>query len=447
MKKLYAKIEKVDEQGDGTIMVYGYASSGEEDSQGEVVSPDAMKAALPDYMKFANIREMHQPSAVGKAKEAEVQEDGRTWIGAHVVDPIAVKKVQTGVYSGFSIGGKVTKRDEKNAAVITGLRLSEISLVDRPANPEAVVTVWKMDEPNPEAAVDELAALLDKGEITPAELVAMAKAHIDAAKAPSNEETKPEVAPEPEAKKAEPEPEVKKGMYGLSRFGDILAGIASLCADTQWEADYEKDGSPLPAQLRDWIAAGIAIYRTMAEEETNELIASLQAQGSGGSAVTMSEKGGDVQKAGARFSKATKAALASVHKMIRECDKGMGALGYEKDDDGDDTSMSDKPEDVQKGDPEPKPSEDVTKLSEQVTSLGDQLRKAMDRIAQLEKQPAAPKGALRVVDKSDDIAGLNNESTPSIEPVRKADGSIDEVATLVKASQMGQHQARQQRMP
>jgi hypothetical protein len=44
---------------------------------------------------------------------------------------------------GFSIGGRVTQRDPANRKIITGLELSEISLVDRPANPEAVIDLYK----------------------------------------------------------------------------------------------------------------------------------------------------------------------------------------------------------------------------------------------------------------------------------------------------------------
>lgn len=143
--KLYAEITKTEAQDDGTIKVWGYASSASVDSDGETITAEAMKAAIPDYMKFGAVREMHGKSAAGTAIEARVEDDGRTFFGAHVVDPIAVKKVQTGVYKGFSIGGRVTARDDLNKSVIKGLNLVEISLVDRPANPDAVFTCYKAD--------------------------------------------------------------------------------------------------------------------------------------------------------------------------------------------------------------------------------------------------------------------------------------------------------------
>src|SRR5207248_11246668 len=64
-------------------------------------------------------------------------------LGARIVDAEAWEKVTAGVYKGFSIGGHVTGRDPADRKVITGLALTEISIVDRPANPEAVFDCWK----------------------------------------------------------------------------------------------------------------------------------------------------------------------------------------------------------------------------------------------------------------------------------------------------------------
>lgn len=141
--RLYGAIQKVEPQDDGTVRVHGIAASEAVDDQGEIVRAEAMRGAVPDYMRFPALREMHQLSAAGTTLEAEVCEDGTTRIVAHVVDPIAVAKVKSGVYRGFSIGGRVTQREPGNPKAITGLVLNEISLVDRPANPEAVFDCWK----------------------------------------------------------------------------------------------------------------------------------------------------------------------------------------------------------------------------------------------------------------------------------------------------------------
>ena len=140
---IYGQLTKVEALDDGSIRVHGVASTGARDGAGEVVRPDAMRAALPAYMAFGAIREMHQPRAAGAALSAEVGEDGITRLAAHVVDPVAVSKVKAGVYKGLSIGGKVLARDPDDPTVITALRLDEVSLVDRPCNPEAVIDLWK----------------------------------------------------------------------------------------------------------------------------------------------------------------------------------------------------------------------------------------------------------------------------------------------------------------
>src|SRR5580704_12377728 len=96
--RFYAPLAKVDAEQQ---MVWGYASTEAEDDQGEIITRDALAAALGEYMKFANIREMHQMSAVGVAEEAGVDQKG-LYLGARIVDPRAWDKVKAGVYKGFS---------------------------------------------------------------------------------------------------------------------------------------------------------------------------------------------------------------------------------------------------------------------------------------------------------------------------------------------------------
>jgi len=137
--RIFVPLEKCDAE---KRLAIGYASTPALDSQGEIVKREAVEAALPDYMRFANVREMHQPSAVGVAQEAGVDARG-LHIAAKVVDDDAWEKVKQGVYKGFSIGGRVTSRDPADHRIITGIELIEISLVDRPANPEAIIDVYK----------------------------------------------------------------------------------------------------------------------------------------------------------------------------------------------------------------------------------------------------------------------------------------------------------------
>ena len=142
----YASILKYDENVDGTLMVYGNATDDSLDLDQQICDPAWLEKAMPDWFTSGgNIREMHGPSAAGVAKEYE-NKNGKHIIGVHVVDPLAVKKVKTQVYRGFSVGIKAPRvvRDNKaaNGRIIDG-SIIEVSLVDRPANPNAKLILAK----------------------------------------------------------------------------------------------------------------------------------------------------------------------------------------------------------------------------------------------------------------------------------------------------------------
>jgi hypothetical protein len=148
----YASIVKYDKNDDGTLMVYGNATDDTLDLDSQICDPTWLDSAMPAWFKSGgNVREMHGPSAAGVAKEYEVKA-GQHWIGVHVVDPIAVKKVENRVYQGFSIGIKSPRvvRDSKaaNGRIIDG-QIIEVSLVDRPANPSAKLILAKSVDGEP----------------------------------------------------------------------------------------------------------------------------------------------------------------------------------------------------------------------------------------------------------------------------------------------------------
>ena len=144
-------------------IVIGIGTSEAIDGQDEIVDSGAIRNALEDFMKWANLREMHDNRAAGVVLKAEPL-DGEVEVspGVKVLNPLRVEakvvddqawlKVKTGVYKGFSIGGKVLNwvmeklLDGKWVRRITELLLTEISLVDRPANQDARIILWKRDE-------------------------------------------------------------------------------------------------------------------------------------------------------------------------------------------------------------------------------------------------------------------------------------------------------------
>jgi hypothetical protein len=154
------KFYKIESINDEERIVYGIATSevpdnerGEMNGQlyeGDIISLDAIRAALPDYLEWANIREMHQPSAVGTVIGAEIK-DGALYLTAKIIDNIAWEKVKAGVYRGFSIGGEILRAalveiGGKLYRKIEELIFYETSLVDRPANGSAKILLWKVDK-------------------------------------------------------------------------------------------------------------------------------------------------------------------------------------------------------------------------------------------------------------------------------------------------------------
>lgn len=362
---IYASFTKSDEE---TRMVYGYASTEALDSQGECVSREAIADALPDYMKFANIREMHTNSAVGKTHEATVDDNG-LFIGVKVVDESAWQKVKEGVYNGFSIGGK---KITKIGNTITKMKLSEISLVDRPANPEAVFQMFKGEDMADEI-IDEVI----------------------------NE------VPAVEVEKSDNEVDVKKGLYSVAWLADIIQQLSCLQEDSEYEREWEEDNSTLPEELKAQIKALGGILSSMVAEEVAEIVN----ESEGDETIEISEAiadvaksdevNNDIAKAGATLSKANRDNLSSI---IALCNKMMG---------DEDTTKSDEGDDLAKG-------EDIAKAFEIVK---DDLAKAHDRIKELEAMPEAPKGSLMAISKSDDgdvVSSKEAEPLTALEAMKKA---------------------------
>lgn len=188
----YFGIEKADRNPDGTLTVFGKATDDSLDIDQQICDADWLDRAMPHWFKSGgNIREQHSNIAAGVAKEYEVKGDGH-YITALVVDPISVKKVETGVLKGFSVGIKNPRvvRDNKaaNGRIIDG-QIVEVSLVDRPANPncqlvlaksadgnDVVVQVEELHETN-EAHEDNLLQSIatKEQEMTAAELIEASK--------------------------------------------------------------------------------------------------------------------------------------------------------------------------------------------------------------------------------------------------------------------------------
>jgi hypothetical protein len=141
-------------------IVSGFATLDNLDKQADIVTTDASIKAFKSFR--GNIREMHQPSAVGKMvsfKEDKYfdPEAKKFYSGVFVSAYIskgaqdAWEKVLDGTYTGFSIGGKMNKWDDgydekmdTQIRIIKDYDLVELSLVDNPANQFAnIVSIEK----------------------------------------------------------------------------------------------------------------------------------------------------------------------------------------------------------------------------------------------------------------------------------------------------------------
>ena len=143
-------------------IVSGFASLDNLDKQMDIVTSEASMNAFAKFR--GNIREMHQPLAVGKMvnfKEDKYfdPESKKFYKGVFVSAYVSKgaqdtwEKVLDGTLTGFSIGGRMNKWDdgydeksETQIRIIKDYDLVELSLVDSPANQFAnIVSVEKVD--------------------------------------------------------------------------------------------------------------------------------------------------------------------------------------------------------------------------------------------------------------------------------------------------------------
>ena len=144
-----------------TVMVKGYMTTDALDSHGDIIEEAASFKAADEWKKMGNIREMHQPSAVGVAVNMEKRKGKGVYLESEIVDPVAIDKVRAGVYKGYSIGGKINKIeiavDEEGPNKITDYTINEVSLVDVPANPDCLFLAKRADFISAKEGVNKMA--------------------------------------------------------------------------------------------------------------------------------------------------------------------------------------------------------------------------------------------------------------------------------------------------
>lgn len=153
-------------------IVVGFATMDNIDKTGDVVTSEASMKAFSKFR--GNIRYMHERMPVGKLidyqpavyfdEETQSQHNGvQVTVKISEAEDDVWIKCQDGTLSGFSIGGNVVKTSyiyneklAKNVQVIEDYELTELSLVDNPANQFANITAIRKSEDGRVHEGDEL---------------------------------------------------------------------------------------------------------------------------------------------------------------------------------------------------------------------------------------------------------------------------------------------------
>lgn len=157
----FVPLEKMEEQSDGTLHVFGIVTAEQPDLEKEVcdyattkelyekraaenLKKTSIPGMTPSMMPF---REMHQAVTQGAGRSMVCDDASKTIrMGFHVVDGEAVKKWKAGCFVGFSQGGAYVKRwpdpDFPECTRYTADPI-EVSAVDSPCLPIALVESMK----------------------------------------------------------------------------------------------------------------------------------------------------------------------------------------------------------------------------------------------------------------------------------------------------------------
>lgn len=154
-KEIFIPLQKVDSR---KHQVWGYAAVEEPDHADEIMDYESSKPYWMEWSTRAqkrsggrsmgNLRSMHKRVAAGRLIEFLPDDQNRGfYIGAEVVDEEEWRKVEAGVYTGFSVGGSYVRRwnDYRLNKMRYTARPAEVSLVDAPCIESATFDVVKAD--------------------------------------------------------------------------------------------------------------------------------------------------------------------------------------------------------------------------------------------------------------------------------------------------------------
>lgn len=165
-------IEKSYQQKDGSLIIFGKASGGDEDLDGEIVDQVSLAKLFPQYMENPVIKFMHGKDFLkhaigvclpefrhpdsGLIYSSHFDESGPNLVAkissASDVEPVRVK-IKEGILKGFSIGGKLAKKVKefnrdlgKFTVRVIPRAWTETSVVDTPSYRKATFGVLMKSE-------------------------------------------------------------------------------------------------------------------------------------------------------------------------------------------------------------------------------------------------------------------------------------------------------------
>lgn len=209
------------------------------------------------------------------------------------------------------------------------------------------------------------------------------------------------------------QPELEKGLWTVSNFACLLEQLACMADGVDWEAEYEGDGSDLPMKMRAALKPLALAFLAMAEEEANEALHGQLTD----EAMELAAKGELVKAMG--FDDAT-VALTKWREASQQLENVQGDLTKAQADLAAATAERDTAQ------------ASLTKVTAERDETITKLTKLSEQHAELLKRAEPPKGAQRVVPVEKTVGITEQQSDNDDEPVKKADGSIDHVATAEK---------------
>jgi cell division protein FtsB len=311
----FFKLVKADAR---THTIHGVAAAEVPDKVGEIFDYESSKPLIKAWSEerfrdsggksLGNVREQHTSRAVGKLTDLLFNDAAKQIeVDAGIVEDDVWAKIEEGIYAGFSFGGRYEKKwkDDKNLTRYTA-RPFELTVCDNQCVPGASFQMVKSDGT---VEMRKFAELNKKsvGEKRKGGVLYLVHEGENGHLPYTHEDGKPNhrlmgaawaalhdgyrgnkyEGPNKEAaiskltaiykKEGMETPgsgteKLAKSLWDVGRMADLLQTIYSVQTCLEAEAEWEGDGSDIPARLKTWLTEGVSILTDLAEEEGQELI-------------------------------------------------------------------------------------------------------------------------------------------------------------------------------